>query len=1395
MRATERIPSSTGLPHVARISALLLVTLFAVTSTAASAVCTDYEATPPFLAQKLKPNVLLILDNSGSMNEFASHEVQGCRDGGTLAYTGYDEGKKYYGLFDPDRTYVYDNSTGRHYFREVGDTIDDPATPAVYERSTGFAPAVKQFSGNWLNWWTMRRLDVAKKVLTGGKVAPDTDEVVLEGGPTDSRDIRRIYNDCISTDAGCIATKNVYYTPFHRGIYSYFFNIDRNAHLGGSPDQFAIMFNVVDADFDVATDMTGATCADVPYNDLTQAFTNGDNNGETGYSYNGYVVAVKIEATDEPVTGIIQNLENDVRFGYMQFNYGTGPGEGVTHDADAGNWDIDGDGTIDVDWRYADGGRVRNFVGDIATTTDPHGDTALQIVHNINQQNIQMNTPLEEVLWEAGRYFQQQSPAFLPETTPDTPPSNTEDFEISNDWDPYYYNDFDNGDLTYGRFVPCAKSFIILVSDGSGNNNSGLPTADWPAGANTNTLTGDGSGYLDDIAYNLHVNDLRDDTTDFGKSSDTIKQNITLYTVFTFDDSASAKANMMKAARAGGFVDLNNDNNTGGTVSDTDPTAFVGNSEWDTDGDNVPDTYFEAQDGQEMEDRLESALTTILKRTSSGSAISVLSEKATEGAVIHQALFFPEKTFNTDYKVTWTGQINAYWFYLGTGAQTIREDNTNNTYLDILTDYALDFRIDTSGNLNIDYYDLDSVGAKNSLLGTYTSIDDVSRIWEAGEKLKARIATSRTIYGVDEADTMSTFLSANYTDFDDLFGSFTTFPTCLGTNDTDRAKNLINYTRGETDDFSSNTGSACRNRVVDSSGSIWKLGDIIHSTPKIIDYTPYSVLYTGSNDGMLHAFELGKVRKDGITSEQSVRLCDKNTGTCTTNDIGEELWSFIPKNTMPYLKYLADPDYCHIYTVDLGVYHINDGDQQIIIGGMRFGGATAATYEQGSSTYWSGDTDAKDGDIETDSNGELEQILPETDASCTPTTPENCLGLSSYFAIDVTDPENPVFLWEYTHPNLGFTYSGPAWINRGSKKYVMFGSGPTNYKGYATNQNLKLFILEVDSNFKLVDPDGDNDFEEHVHKIDGDGLNGFIKEAELSKLNHSFVGRMFTDGLDANNDGITDAVFFPINWNPSSAPAGWKGNVVMVTPSNDPPTDLSSTINWNIQKVFNQGQAPITTKIEHGNCFGGTSLYFGTGRWFYKTDEPGTTATSDVNSLYAIDISDCLTEMLDGDAGTNCKLNTIHSNHIDECPTANPGNHSWQYDGLEPFDGVYMKERVVSDPTLSEDYNIVFFTTAQPSSDVCDFGGRSRVFAMNCASGNNIFTAPCPGYEIKIPDASYLLQLSGGNIEATHLDNSNLSQESNKASDWFTGLPPEAGGSLVPPGGLLNGEIILWIER
>lgn len=1064
-------------------------------------------------------------------------------------------------------------------------------------------------------------------------------------------------------------------------------------------------------------------------------------------------LALIVEA--EP-TGLVQENANEVRFGVSMYRY--------QRDTDIYNGEWAQGGTMRLPIPY------NPFVKDAANTTFRTIDTPVKaatatIVDAIEHYPLVWGTtPLAENYHEVIRYFQQATPYY-----DNLPAIGTEDYLVwdssdndpGNLWDPFYYTENSSK-------VRCAKSFVIIFTDGEPYRDDYIPASfvdydgdlkgtDCSNTGNTSNVCPDN---LDDVAYwaywdkaNTRTRDLRSDLSG--------EQYLTTYTV-AFGSATIPQILQDTATNGHGIA-------------------------------------YAAEDGDQLADALTAAITDILKKTASGSAISVLSERAASGSVVHQALFFPEKTFNTTYTLQWPGTLNAYWFYNSRTAQNIREDNANNFFLDTLADNVLDFSIDTSsGNLQIDYYGTTSQGAKDTgnKIGTYTSIDDVHKIWEGGEKLKNRAGSDRTIYGINESNTLSAFTAANVTLFDGLFGDTTKFPTCLG-DAANRATNLIGYTRGESDNFTSATGSACRTRVVDDDGHIWKLGDIINSTPRLIDYTQYSVLFTGANDGMLHAFQVGKIRKDGLAVNQAVRLCDRNTGTCTTGDVGKELWSFIPKNAMPYLKYLTDPNFCHLYTVDLQTYYINDGDQKILIGGMRFGGATAATK----SGDWAGDDDTpKDGIIDLASDGSPMQIIPEAVGGCASTTPQNCQGLSSYFALDVTDPTNPIFLWEFTNPGLGFSYSGPAWIKRGTKRYVMFGSGPTNYRGEALNQDVKLFILEVDSNFRMVDSDNDGNTLEHVHKIHGAndaddpaGGNRFVKASDITNLNDSFIGRMFTDGVDFNKDGKTDVVYFGINWYTGNE---WKGNVVGVYPNDSLPTDGIGTRNWEVKTVFNSGQEPITAKVISGECFGTPYIYYGTGRWFYKLDTPGALNGSDTNSLYGIAMGDCKTAILAGETNLDNKCGNFqasHSSHIDECPDASPGNTAWQLPALLPNDGTYMKERLISDPSFSD--NMIFFTTAQPSADLCAFGGQSRIFALNCASGDDIFSQNCPGYIVSIPAASLLLQLSGGNIEDTQLNTTSLSEAGNKATSWFVGMPPESGATFLPPAGLRKGKMILWIER
>ncbi|MBI5236387.1 MAG: hypothetical protein HY886_09095, partial [Deltaproteobacteria bacterium] len=148
----------------------------------AVATMTDYTAQPPFIATVIQPNVLIVLDNSGSMNDDAYSS--------DYDPTQFSSGQ-YYGLFDSTKYYQY---TANNRWEETGTYTGQcsvttttgcaadgncPGTETCVANSIpasgpgGASSATRPIaSGNFLNWATMSRLTVAKKLLIGGKASP-----------------------------------------------------------------------------------------------------------------------------------------------------------------------------------------------------------------------------------------------------------------------------------------------------------------------------------------------------------------------------------------------------------------------------------------------------------------------------------------------------------------------------------------------------------------------------------------------------------------------------------------------------------------------------------------------------------------------------------------------------------------------------------------------------------------------------------------------------------------------------------------------------------------------------------------------------------------------------------------------------------------------------------------------------------------------------------------------------------------------------------------------------------------------------------------------------------------------------------------------------------------------
>ncbi|MBT0665626.1 Ig-like domain-containing protein [Geobacter pelophilus] len=1304
---------------------------------------------PPFAANTaVKPNVLLMVDNSGSMNEFA-YKNKGYGD--SNYDTSYDSGKTYYGYFDSTKMFQYDTTSGGFFKINSAAAID----------KTSF------WSGNFLNWLTMRRTDLVRKVLVGGKISPrsaSTANYVLAHDNPDRDYYKRYVNN--------------YYVIDNGKIYS---------------------------------------CG---------------NNSECSSSNAANTYNVKVYVGDNPPEeGLIIKMVDRINFGIMFFNTGTKFEDNQNNSKDGGYVSVD------------------------------IGSSGTNLVTQVENTNPTTWTPLAETYYEATRYFQATTSMFNGGT----------------------YNGKDP--ITFA----CQKNFVLILTDGESTKDQNLPGGNWgtpvsddnpsPYTFNVKTYmdkiaanegyasqwatspnTSDGSYYLEAVAYWAHITDLR--TSTMGKSDIADKQNLTIYAVFAFDDSNLGRDLLQKTCKYGGFDDSN-----GNDKPDL-------KSEWDKNNDNIPDTYYEAQDGSKLPGVLEGALLDILTRVSSGTAASILNNSEGSGANLLQAVFYPKKAFVEGSDVSWIGEMQNLWYYVDPALQktSIREDSDQNFILKVKTtpsasppegDKVVQFYFDTSDNQTKvnRYEDADGDGSADSSTPIDTiSPDYVNSIWRAGRMLWARDLTRadgkqgpRTIYthsglGYDSATSKLATLSS-------LLTTDTDVQSLLQAANQTVAQDIVKYVSGEdlagarsrTVTIKTCSNNRVKNCSLDSecspgtcvnSSSVWRLGDIVSSTPKLVSsirmnnyslaaptgyadnsyaafaasttYKQRGMVFVGANDGMLHAFKLGILKEINGTTEKA-KLVDTSDNTATAdNELGKEMWGYVPRNALPYLAYLKEQDYCHLYYVDKTASLLDasigtDGTdtdywkktkaangstwRTVLLGGMGLGGACRD----------SSGACAGEGCVKTPSSGN---------------------GLSSYFALDVTDPESPKYMWEFPSAEiaadanttshaaargaLGFSTTGPAIVRVSTKSpdtcspadglaadpkvycspnhdkngrwFAVFASGPTGpidtatkeFKGQS-DQNLKLFVVDLRTGTLL-------------HTIDTG-----IAKAFAGSLSTSFVD---TDRYSSSLSGFysDDVIYIGyVQKDTSVTPNTWtKGGVLRLSTKEDPdPTK------WQLSTLIN-GIGPVTssvTKLQDRNNYS-LWVYFGTGRYFFKQDDPSAvqqklygikdpcystnnrqahtpkTNASGASNRFDPTCTDTVTESLvdqTGDAST-APASTLAA-------TAAGWKIQLEASGVDSY-----SERVITDP-IATPSGAVFFTTFKPSSNVCKFGGESLVWAVKYNTGGVPPSAAMQG--------KALLQVSTGAFAELTLREAfkqkgalvgHQGYEGRRLNEKISGVPPASQG-------------------
>jgi type IV pilus assembly protein PilY1 len=157
-------------PRLLRILIIpaLLIAFFAVAIyttnnllAAGSTLCKD----PPFLSASAKPMVMLVMSKDHTNYFEAYSDTQKLKDNNATIQTTYTNDVAYYGYFDSNKCYKYDAS---NFF------YPDENTTSHY-----CATGNNRWSGNFLNWATMTRMDILRKVLFGGYRSTDSSTTTI----------------------------------------------------------------------------------------------------------------------------------------------------------------------------------------------------------------------------------------------------------------------------------------------------------------------------------------------------------------------------------------------------------------------------------------------------------------------------------------------------------------------------------------------------------------------------------------------------------------------------------------------------------------------------------------------------------------------------------------------------------------------------------------------------------------------------------------------------------------------------------------------------------------------------------------------------------------------------------------------------------------------------------------------------------------------------------------------------------------------------------------------------------------------------------------------------------------------------------------------------------------
>jgi type IV pilus assembly protein PilY1 len=493
---------------------------------------------------------------------------------------------------------------------------------------------------------------------------------------------------------------------------------------------------------------------------------------------------------------------------------------------------------------------------------------------------------------------------------------------------------------------------------------------------------------------------------------------------------------------------------------------------------------------------------------------------------------------------------------------------------------------------------------------------------------------------------------------------------------------VVSFLKGD------NTSDDLRDRGDYSSGNF--LGAFIHSSPIFVgepserypdliegagnrysvfanantDRTP--LVFVGGNDGILHAFN--------ATNEANG---------------GREVFAYIPSANLLEndLHLLSESDYSHHAYVDgtptVRDVFVNGSWRSYLVGSLRSGGKGVF-------------------------------VLDVTNPS----------ALAS--ASDSASNADSIVVGEFTHPDLGFTYSRPQITKMNDGSWVaIFGNGYNN----SGDGTAKLFILFLDN---LDDVDTSNDYMVIETKT------GSIVNSDCLDLGSDCNGLSAPTLIDLNSDARVDRIYagdvhgnlwaFDVSGTSQSSWGVVHGNSTTPLPLFRACRTAGSTCAAaDRQPITARPIVSINPLARDESTEPNLLVYFGTGQFVAEGDN----ATTDFQNFYGVwdagpnygnlNFSDLTEQTFTSSLQTFTNVNTnetvtrtvrtLSNNSVSYNVSSNYG---WR---INLHEGVETGERVISSALLIGD--IIFFLTVLPTTNICDGGGTSFLMAANAVDGSH----------------------------------------------------------------------------